>query len=159
LTACVAVWPFDYHRYTALGTAVPGVGGGPQNALNWKIKTLQTVARALDADIEREREPVLAFWPGYLLESEAAVLPGMENHSGVVISDRLTGALREKYRIISRGEIMETIVSRRLRLIVFEIWIREPLRSQYLERMHAGGYGRFLQIGDREIYKRGDASP
>ncbi|HXF49637.1 MAG TPA: glycosyltransferase family 39 protein [Verrucomicrobiae bacterium] len=153
LTAYVLAWPFDYHRYTALGTAVPGVGGGRENAINWKIETLESVARTLDSNIETEGEPVLAFWPGYLLSSKAAVLPKIENHSGVVISSRLHDAQREKYRILSVTELADAIAARKTRLIIFEIWIREPLRSQLLELMRQSGYERILQIGDREIYK------
>ncbi|MCI0405862.1 MAG: hypothetical protein L0209_07290, partial [candidate division Zixibacteria bacterium] len=153
LAAYVLVWPFDYHRYSQLGTAVPGVGGGPENAVNWKIETLAAVARALDSHIETDGEPVLAFWPGYLLESKAQTPPKMENHSGVVISSRLDDAERKKYRIFSVAQIADAIAQHRIRLIVFEIWIREPLRSELLDLMQKSGYERILQIGDREIYR------
>ncbi len=121
--------------------------------MNWKIETLESVARALDSNIETVSEPVLAFWPGYLLSSKASVLSKMENHSGVVISSRLSEPQREKYRIISVAEIADAIAQHKARLIIFEIWIREPLRSQLLELMRSSGYERFLQIGDREIFK------
>ena len=153
LTAYVAVWPFDYERYTQLGTAVPGVGGGRENAVNWKIETLESVARALDSSIEAEGEPVLAFWPGCLLSSKAAIFPKMENHSGIVISSRLDENRRGKYKILSVAELAGVIARREVRLIIFEIWIREPLRSQLLDLMAQSGYVRILQIGGREIYR------
>jgi len=153
LTAYVILWPFDYKRYTQLGTAVPGVGGGRENAINWKIETLETVARALDSNIEAEGEPVLAFWPGYLLSSKASVLPKMENHSGIVISSKLDESQREKYRILSVAELADVIARREVRLIIFELWIREPLRSELLDLMAKSGYEQVLQIGNREIYR------
>ena len=149
----VAMGIADFYQYCYAGKKVPGVGGGPEYAQYWKISAIQSTSQLIDRNIAAEAEPVMSFWPGYLLESKAVIWPGMENHSSVVITVKMTPAQREKYRIVSLEEIFLGVLRQKTRLVILEVWDRGPGRASLTEAMKASGFAPILQIGAKEIYK------
>jgi len=94
---------FDIPRYTSTGLGVIGVYD-TDNVINWRLESVREVSREIDQRCVRGEE-VLSFWPGYLLESAAACVPGMESHVGLSIVKHLTTARRSQYRIASAADI------------------------------------------------------
>ena len=103
LIANLALLPFELPRYTSTGAGVIGVRG-PGNAIDWRLPSVRLISREIDRRIERG-EPVLSFWPGYIFESQAASVPGMETHVGLWIARKLTAAQLTQYRILSEAGI------------------------------------------------------
>ncbi|MGH8003321.1 MAG: glycosyltransferase family 39 protein, partial [Limisphaerales bacterium] len=143
----------DFYQYCYTGKKVPGIGGGPEYAQFWKIPYIQSISRLIDQNTTAEGEPVMSFWPGYLLESKAAIWPGMENHSNVVITTKLLPSQMKKYRIVSLKEIFLGVLEGKTRLVILEVWDRGPGRASLVEALKQSGFSLILQIGTKEIYK------
>jgi hypothetical protein len=149
----ILIGVLDFNQYAFVGKKVPGIGGGPEHAADWKIKAIQAVAGAIEAGRPPDNRPVLVFWPGYLLETKARIVPKMENQSNVVASSRMSEAHRQKYRIISTDEIAAAIENHEAGVVLIENWIGEPTRSQLLTLLDSGGYLPVRQMGGKTIYR------
>lgn len=151
LTALVAIYvavaPLEFYRYVFWGRDVPGVGY-PENAINWTIATVNSVASEIDRRVARN-ERVLTWWPGYLVESHAAAFPKAETHFGLEVSDRLIPKRLDRYRIMSHGEMYDILKEHRTRVVVIGNWI---FAGMYRETLRRSGYVSIKRIGDTEIY-------
>jgi hypothetical protein len=135
------------------------VGGGPEYAQYWKIPFLRSISRLIDQNTN-PGEPVMSYWPGYLLESKAAIWPGMENHSNVVITVKLSEEEQKKYRIVSLRELFMGILEHRTRLVLFEVWNYGPGRSELNRALQESGFVPLLQFtGGKEIYGWNGGTP
>ena len=149
----VAMGIADFYQYCYAGKKVPGIGGGPAYAQFWKISTIQSISQIIDRNISVKGEAVMSFWPGYLLESKAAIWPGMENHSNVVITVKLTPAQMQKYRIVSLKEIFLGVLEHKTRLVILEVWDRGPGRAELNRALQFSGFVPIFQIGGKTICK------
>jgi hypothetical protein len=145
----VAMAPLEAHRYAWDGRDVPGIFR-TDNAVNWRIDTVTRVTRALD---ERGggHGMAITWWPGYLVGSRAALLPGMENHWNWRYADALSDAELRKYHYISHDGIARSILRRRGDVVVLGNWVfgAAPAYRVILAR---GGYTLVGRVGDAEIY-------
>ena len=89
----------------------------------WRIRTVKKVSKRLD-ELIQDKETIITWWPGYLLESKKAIiLPGTENHFGIMVGDNLTKEQRTKYKIISYEELKKEIASKKVKTILLGNWV------------------------------------
>jgi len=63
-------------------------------------------------------EQVLALWPGFLFESHARPVPGLENHFAFLAARRMSGKERERYHVLSLEDVRDMIKKRVVRVVV-----------------------------------------
>ncbi len=150
LFAAASAW--DYQRFCETGISVGGIHTADK-AINWKIDTVLSVSRAIDAMI-RPGERVLSLWPGYIFESRATPFPGLENNTGREIADSFSPAQLAHYHVVSREGVERALSRHDPRLVVVGnqesmMWVSaEP----YLVMLSAYGYTKVHQIGDTTIW-------
>jgi hypothetical protein len=139
----------DLRRYTSTGEGVVGIWD-PENAIDWRLPSVRRISRELDRQVA-PGEPVLSFWPGYMVESQAASVPGMESHVGLSIAGKLTAQQQTQYRVLS-----ETGVEAALRLHKPCVAV---LGNQYSMAVDGLPFERMLRLyGYRISYSLGHAS-
>jgi hypothetical protein len=143
--------PYDLYRYTVSGKNVLGATT-TREASDWRIDTIRQVSR----EIERRSIPgekVLSFWPGYLFETNAAPVGGMENHVALSIADQLTPDQRLAFRIADRDTIQSGLVNHTPCLVV--LGNQESMGvdgAPYRRMLEADGYRVVQSLGDTAIY-------
>ena len=120
-------------------------------AFNWRLTTVSQVSR----EIDRRSAPgdqVMSFWPGYLLESQAEPVPGMENQFGLYIAYRLTPEQMKRYAILSK-EGIEAALARRVSCLVV-IGNQESIAPTWMLRsmVDAAGYTPAWSLGHTSLY-------
>lgn len=137
---------FDLRRYLATGVGVAGVDVR-ESAINWRVPSVREISRELDRQVV-PGEPVMSFWPGYLVESQATSFPGMETHVGLFIADDLTPAQLAQYRILSEAGIDANLKRHNPRVVV--------LGNQESMGVDGAPFARMLQLhGYRITYRLG----
>jgi hypothetical protein len=145
--AYLAAVPVDVYRYAYSGTDVPGIWGR-ERAERWTVARVRRVSTTIDHYVE-PGEPVLSWWPGYLVESHARAVPGFENHFGVALAGQLTPEERKRYRVASARETQALFGRDGTRVIVsglssFMLWDAQDLA--------AAGYDQLIQVGEAEVF-------
>jgi hypothetical protein len=145
--AYLAPAPVDAYRYACSGVDVPGIWG-PQRAERWTVAQVRRVSTTIDR-YAGPADPVLSWWPGYLVESHARAVPGFENQSGAALAGQLTPEERGRYRLVSAEETQALFRHHETRVIVsglssFMLWEARDLV--------AAGYDRVAQVGDAEVF-------
>ena len=142
----------DYQRFLNTGNEVIGVFN-VRWAPNWRISSITAVSRAIDR-LTRPGERVLSLWPGFLFESHARPVPGLENNAGTYLADRLTRAQQDRYHILAPGDILAGIAARTPRLVILGNQQYAGVRSEpYQQELHAAAYTVLQQIGDITIWR------
>ncbi len=96
----------DLQKYMKNGIGVIGIG--PGDAPNKTISAVSEIGEKISQSINPNEE-VLAEWPGFLINSTAKPVPGLENNFGWKVGHKISPELRRKYKIISRDEIKKLI--------------------------------------------------
>jgi hypothetical protein len=91
-----------------------------QHVLVARPSDVRAVSRAVD-DVARPGEVVLSTWPGWLYETHARQLPGLESDfiPSVVANSHLSAARAREYHMLSNADLAQTVRSRRVRVIVY----------------------------------------
>ena len=87
------VSPFDLYRYTLASELDPGS--------NLRLTTIRGVSRAIDREVQPERPFAISLWPGYLVETKASILPGLENQFALMFSRKVTPREAEQFKLMS----------------------------------------------------------
>lgn len=99
-----------------------------QNSINWdEVWSLEHQA-AVKENIMSRTEPgdiVLAFWSGYVFESEREYVFGMENHFAIGVSERLNLVEMVDYRIAGKDMILKAILTKAPKVVVLGAWMHE----------------------------------
>ena len=90
-----------------------------------KLKRVREVSRAID-EIGAPGETVASFWAGYIFQTSANPLPGLEADYGLPVSEKLTPERRAKYHIVSPPEIEAGFAVHKPRVVV----LRNQISSQ-----------------------------
>ena len=106
----------DAIRFLHTGEMVIGLTR-PGEAIDWKIATITSVSRAIDAH-SRPGEPVMSLWPGYVFASAAEPFDGLQNNSATYLADRLTPEQQAGYHVLSSAKILFDITQQVPRLVV-----------------------------------------
>jgi len=149
--AYVVISPLDFYRYTIGGDSVPGIMD-KADVINWKLPTIRAVGRAIDREVHVDRPLAISLWPGYFVETKAAILPGMENHFALMFSRRVKPLEVVQFRLMSYPELVWHFRSHTTDVIVlgnWTSWSNAPwMRSQIVEN----GYVVKERIAGAEIY-------
>ena len=143
--------PYDLYRYTVTGKGVIGILS-PSKAVNWRLDTVLEISRQLQ-QLSRPGELVLSFWPGYIFQTDAACVPGMENHSALYCSNKLTPGQRRMFHIPSNAGIEAGLARHSPCLVV--LGNQESMqvdRAPYEKMLSAHGYRVIRAVGDASIY-------
>lgn len=120
---------FEMYQFLYSGVNVPGIGFSFA-ASGWKIKTVRKVTKKLDELVD-DREAIITWWPGYLLESKkATILPGLENHFGIDVANKLTAEERAKYKIMSTDEVKKEISTNKVKLVLVGNWLDANIKLE-----------------------------
>ncbi len=147
VAAYAAISPLEFYRYTFWGRAVPGVGT-PENVINWTIPTMDAIASEIDRHAT-PNEPVLTWWPGYLVGSHASPFPKAESRGSSELTLLLPQDRLDRYRLMSHDEMHAVFKEHRARLVVIGNWV---FAARYREVAVRNGYASIKRIGDTEIY-------
>jgi hypothetical protein len=158
LLACLGIFISlsvgDVRRYLVTGDGVIGLLGA-QDAINWRISTVSAISRAID-EITSPGESVMSFWPGYVFESKASPLSGLENNFGLFVSPALSPRHLSEYHIVSHEEINAELSAREPRVVVLgnQDYIGEDMVPYYRRVLQINGYILVRAIGGTSIYLR-----
>lgn len=156
LAAVLAVYvlasPPDFHRYTVGGHNMPGVSDH-WDAVNWKLSTIRAVGQAIDRELRPERPVAISFWPGYFVETRAAILPGMENHYAVELATRVQPHEIAKFSLMSPPALLWHLEQHTVDVIVIGNWTQWTVDSQWIRsQVVKNGYVMKRKIAGAEIY-------
>jgi hypothetical protein len=140
----------DIFNYTSSGRGVIGIGG-PRNAPNWTLPRVRAITRQIDSAAS-PGDKVLSFWPGYLLESHAASLPGAENQFGALIAPKLGPKDKKRHKVLSKEDMRRALERREASLAVLQ---KKELNADWHAALAEGGYRQIRALGNVRIYRLG----
>jgi 4-amino-4-deoxy-L-arabinose transferase-like glycosyltransferase len=143
----IAVAAGDVHRY------VVGWDSPPLLKFDdWRIPTINRVSRAIDAQITADNPLVITWWPGYLIESKATILPRTENHFNLWYSVHLAPEDVGRYNYISFDELVWHIMHHTANVVALGNWVWD-VKPRYRQILAQSGYVMVDKIGETEIYR------
>jgi hypothetical protein len=146
----------DYRKYFITGEGLNGIYR-KKDPFNWTLPAVSAVSRAID-EFAVPGEPVMSFWPGYMIESKAAVYRGFEADSGRMFSAALSLEQLMKFHLASRAGVETDIATRIPRIVVMgnqEYW--HESQQPYVDALDRAGYLVARRMGNTSIYMRSDA--
>lgn len=99
-------------------------GVGIDRSEVWSLDHLREVSASIEARTEPD-DLVLAFWSGYVFETERRFLPGLENHFSLGVSEKLTLQQQVDYRIAGKELLLQAILTKSPKVIVLGAWMHE----------------------------------
>ena len=136
----VLVSPFDLYHYTL----------GRSNLADTRLPTIRAVGRAIDREVRAGRPFAISLWPGYLVETRASILPGMENHWAMMFSRSVTPHEAEQFKLMSYPALVRHFQQHTVDVIVIGDWASD---SQWMRPLIVkNGYVIKDRIASTEIY-------
>lgn len=108
LVAHLVAGALELRRHTVTGAELIGVGA--DQADRWRLSSVRAAAR----DLRRFGAcgPVVAAWPGHLVEGELTAWPGTESHFGIYAAALLADpSARRRARVLTREEIADAFAA------------------------------------------------
>lgn len=141
--------PYDFHRYTVSGQQVSDIFA-TEDAFNWRLSAIRAVGQSIDREFRQGRPFVISFWPGYLVETRAAILPGMENHFALMFANRISPTEIARFKLMSYPELGWHLQRHTVDVVVLGHWTdrRELVRESVVQ----SGYTLKERIAGAEIY-------
>jgi hypothetical protein len=147
LAGYALVVPVVIYKYVSwLGPTVPGLYKVDPH--DWSLPAIRAVSGA----IERSNPPgeqVLAFWPGYLVETHAAPVTGMDNTSWLMISSDVATS-RQRPKIASQQSVDVALAQHQPAVVVLGVLTPDRYRDLVL----ADGYALAENVRGVELLKR-----
>jgi 4-amino-4-deoxy-L-arabinose transferase-like glycosyltransferase len=147
LAAYALVVPIVVYKYVSwLGPTVPELYKVDPH--DWSLPTIRAVSSA----IERSNRPgaqVMAFWPGYLVETHAAPVPGMENTSWLMVVSEVETS-RERPNIASQRSVDLALAHHQPDVVVLGVLTPDRYRDLVL----ADGYALADSVRGVELLKQ-----
>jgi hypothetical protein len=138
------VGTLERRRFTEHGTNVPGIWSS-RRALNWRIESVEAVAKAIDAHEARE---AASWWPGYMVTSETPITRSLANDFGLRAAEALTPEERRRYRVVNHTEVGDMIRQRRPRIFVEGNWAARP----WADLLPTNGYRVRAEIANARLW-------
>lgn len=143
--AMLGAW--EWNRYHLKGNGVLGV----DRPSAWTLSAAVAVGNALD--LYTECGPIIASWPGYLLESSAVSYAGLENHFSTLAGDALPDAdERRRHHVLSTSDIDELVASRAASTVVIGNWQRDTFGSDPTPMLERAGYQRVSTWSEASVW-------
>jgi hypothetical protein len=95
---------------------------------------------------------VITWWPGYLLESKATILPRTENHFNLWYSINMPAEDIPRYNYISFDELVWNIMNHTANVVALGNWVWD-VKPRYRQILAQSGYVKVDEVGDTEIYR------
>ena len=147
----------DFRKYLVTGDGIPTVRT-LKDPDNWRLETIEQVSRAIN-QIARPEETVASFWSGYLFQTDAAPLSGLETDCGILIADKLSLQQRTRYHIVSWPELDASFAANWPRVVVLEnhqghenMLVPDVLGDTAVNALLSRGYTVAQSFGDTAIY-------
>lgn len=147
LAAYVAVSVVDVDRYVVGRETAPSLR--PED---WRIPTINRVAKSIDRHISPDNPVVITWWPGYLIESNATILPRTENHFNLWYSIHLNPDDVGRYNYISFEELVWHLEHHTASVVVLGNWVFD-VKARYQQILGRHGYVVVDRIGTAEVYR------
>lgn len=153
----VALWmissaPLEMIRYTTSGEGVIGIGD-MVTAKSWTVHTVREVSAKIDSLLDRG-ETAAALWPGYLYESAATSVPGLENQFAFTAAEGLNEDKARTFHVLSREHFVDDVRKQLYPLVVGQKRMIRSFRS-VLEDSH---YARCGDVEQVLLYCRSDVT-
>src|SRR5438132_465365 len=148
----LSVSPLDLYRYTISGAMVSGILPGESPA-NWPLSTIRAVGAAIDREVRPNRPLAISLWPGYFVETQASILPGMENHFALMFSRRVTPRELDRFKLMSYPALFCHLEHHTVDVVVLGNWTSWTESPELLrDRLLKNGYTLKERIAHAEIY-------
>lgn len=147
VAALVLFWPVLLHRWKTHAAI---------ESYNWRFSTILRVEARL-TELARPGEAVVAWWPGYAIQSQARLWPGLENQFGLYFDLLARPEQLKGLKIMRAAELRALLARREPRLIVTGNFcgVCDAKGSPFYEALiQANGYRVADQIGEAKIYVR-----
>jgi hypothetical protein len=146
LAAYVVVVPLEFYRYTVTAEVIEGY----DSTTDWKVSTVRAVGRSIDRHVRGDHPVAVSFWPGYFVETRAAILPGLENHFSLHFADGITRDEVAQFRLISAGQLLAQLRGRRVDVVA--LGIRTPNRGALRNELLNSGFVVKETVASTEIF-------
>src|SRR5271157_13267 len=93
----------DFRKYLITGQGIASVGRVRDKG-DWRIERIVEVSQAID-EVASPGEVVASFWPGYIFQTKAVPLSGLENDFVLPVAEKMSAQEREQYRVLSLAEV------------------------------------------------------
>lgn len=147
----------DFRKYLVTGDGIPTVRT-VRDPSDWRLGAVRAVSNSID-QLAFPGQAVASFWPGYLFESHAVPVSGLETDCGIPIADKLTEAQRGKYHIISWPELSANFERQWPRIVVLQdhygrqnMLAPEVLDAVIPNTLRSHGYSVTRSFGDTFIF-------
>jgi hypothetical protein len=147
LAGYALVVPVVIYKYVSwLGPTVPGLYKVDPH--DWSLPAIRAVSGAIERSNQTGQQ-VLAFWPGYLVETHAAPVTGMENTSWLMVVNEVEST-REHPKIASQRSVDMALAQHEPDVVVLGVLTPERYRDLVL----ADGYALADNVRGVELLKR-----
>jgi 4-amino-4-deoxy-L-arabinose transferase-like glycosyltransferase len=148
IVAYVLMSPADVYRFTVSAELIEG----HEHPGDWRIPTIRAVGHAVDRHLRLEHPFAVTFWPGYFVETRAAMLPGMENHFALYYANHLSPRQVAQFRLMSGTSLMSHLS--RGDVDVVAVGNRTPNRDALRDQLLQNRFVVTETIGRTEIFTR-----
>src|SRR5207302_10475411 len=126
-------------------SAAGGVGRGRP--------AIGAVGRAIGRGGPAGRAGAVSLWPGFFVESEASILPGLENHFALMFSDMVTPREVVQFKLMSYAGLAWHVQRHTVDVIVLGNWTSWTANShRFRSLIVRNGYVMKERIASAEIY-------
>ena len=146
MAAYILSSPVDVYRYTVTADLLEG----RSNPADWRISTVRAVGHSIDRHLRPGRPFAISFWPGYFVETRAAILPGMENHFALFYANHLPPRQIEQFKLMSAGQLQWQLRTRNVDVVA--LGNRTPNRQTIRDELVRNGFVAAETIGGAEIF-------
>jgi hypothetical protein len=146
LAAYVVVAPLEFYRYTVTAEVIEGY----DSTTDWKVSTVRAVGRSIDRHVRADHPVGVSFWPGYFVETRAAILPGLENHFSLHFAAGVTREEVAQFRLISASQLLSRLRARQVDVVA--LGIRTPNRGALRDELLRSGFVVKETVASTEIF-------
>ena len=140
-----------FYNYAYRGSGVEGIWR-KSNTFDYRLSTVRQVSRELSHFVSKD-DPVISFWPGYLVECDCLPQGGTENDFALFVSPKLSPAEAERSKIITDVHVRDLLKKHQPRAVVVrsaDVWGGWGI--SYRDALQQNGYKLVRSIGRAEIY-------
>jgi hypothetical protein len=131
---------------------IPGLPPGA-SATDWKLSTIRAVGRAIDREASPGRKWAISLWPGYFVETQTAILPGMENHWALPFSQRVEPSEVQRFKLMSYPALFWHLREHTVDVVVLGNWTSWTSNGELIrQQVQQNGYTLKERIEHAEIY-------
>lgn len=139
----------DFVKYTKTGDGV--VGMMPGNAPNRRLIVMKEIADSINQQVPKGI-PVIADWPGLLIDSHASFYPGLENPFGKVAAKKLSPEQKQRYRVLSAEDIRNELNNPAAQFVLIEDSEYKVFNKDYGAKMP--GFRKISKVHSASLYGR-----